>query len=462
MSSTSPVESRGQPRKKIIVRRRQPEALDIDFLHNSALLAAQNSVDVSMSKDPPVRPKVVVSEKGLNFIQDQKEFVETMATPEDASATIPKIPSVTKDISLGIILSSKGPYQTQRTVQSLQAISELLPAANPVHKTCVAPVQDPTEGVLPSRRGLFAHSSSLDRELAPELEEESPQLQYSRKLQRFRSGGTFSYLCEDRVKASDKMKARIISLFQSKKSTNDENKPTSPLGHLKLQVKKTLEIEKRSSSPSAYITKKVSGIFKVVSREERVNAIKQKLQQVLSGESQADNQSLDCQTVSALRESQNCMKEQIEIQKIQKLQVRRNISIQNRMKADTERTQESLVRFSMHHEEITSAETDPSNDLNAEFIQIMEGVKQRIRPKVSPLSLDTDLPQSPLSPISAYRGKSKGRQASPQLLSSRVAQLSPMLPERQPLQRSDLVCEKPHKSRIGRTQTGSPCDSPLA
>ena len=399
----------GKVRQKIIVRRRP-----VQPIYGSGLskIAHNPETDKLETNEIPVKPKLVVSQEGLNFIQDQKDFVESQNSQEDASA--PNSPDYMRS-STRLVTAFKlhkiSPYGAQRPVQSLQLISEWATTQRNLVQRCPSPASPSNLGHT-SRR-VLKNATSLEEvpAITALKEEQSVTELRNLSMQRFRGGRAFSFRSEDKVRASDKVKTRIISLFQSKKSTNDEEEEThtASLGNLKYAVQKVLQTEKRSPSPSAYITKKVSGIFKVVTREERLAAIKQKLQQVLSGESQAITEPIDVELPTAFDQNHNCVKEHLEIQKIQKLQVKRHLSIERRLKAAEDRViEEEQMRSCVQRSDKVSTETMPSADLNAEFIQIMEGVKALSRPKVSPLSFDNDQ-LSPLSPITIKRASSRGK-----------------------------------------------------
>src|SRR3990167_9371972 len=333
--------------------------------------------EISGSASGLLKPKVVVSQEGLNFIQDQKDFAERKkTTPKDTSANILRIALFSmaqQKIEENKAVTTKKLFPAE--VKSIPKTTGTLLKREITSPESKSPAKVSWAALLAGKQSqpLKAPETVLTLQNLPDLKEEpdsptSPSSPMRKMLRSARRIPTATSLSQgsscDKIRVSDKVKSRLISLFQSKKSTVEpQPKPTKFL-QFKHSVRSTLDAEKQSAAPSPYITKRVRELSKLVTREERETQIRHKLQQVLSGDhapSEINPPSSFVMPKKIL--SDDCVKENLLLQKIMRLQHLRNV-----------RLNEDSKPKRMPAEDKFDSCADVA-DLNAEFIQIMEGVK---------------------------------------------------------------------------------------
>ena len=323
MSSTSPVESRGQPSRIKVVQRTADKITEF--------LAAQNSSSAEKPQDPPVRPKVVVSEKGLNFIQDQKEFVESKQASESAG---------TSGIKAERIFFSQFRYATKETLLKKPQHSPYLRIP---HSNSLAALSPTTSGSVPKSpnagavkkfrvlmlaQGLSRPTKLVSMDDLPPMAPGNNQNLDSGSMSPSNRSITSRppSNIDSKIRVSQNVKDRLASLFKDKKSLSKQpDMEISSLHHLKKAVQDALQQETTAPEPSQYLQRVVTQLATKVKREEKRIATKQKLQQVLSKDISWEHfRTEEAEILQSLKPpcvSENCQKEQIEIQKIQKLQV---------------------------------------------------------------------------------------------------------------------------------------------
>ena len=337
--------------------------------------------EISGSASGLLKPKVVVSQEGLNFIQDQKDFAERKKTSVETPVnklrkTVILSQYTAPDPQVFFRRSSIGPYsELFRTAASQESHSTLMKFLGTDTGKVSVSKPSPILTLPPTAASRAPRHLPISLENLPDLSLVQSNLLSPRSLFRIRSHS--NSLEALKARAPEAVRQRLISLFQSKKSTNDESRDAS-LHKVKTLVEDTIAREQSEQKPSAYITKRTQELSEFVKQQEKVLAIKQKLQQVLSGESQATlslAQHAHKLLAGVNPEQRTCVKEHLEIQKIQKLQVLRKLrSVEQNDLASRDDNDSGLKKVARHTQR--SAE-----QLNAEFSQLMRGVEDSARPK---------------------------------------------------------------------------------